>query len=315
MITIITGASHTGKTLLAQKILERCAMPYLSIDHLKMGLIRSGHTDLTAQDDDALIDFLWPIVREIIKTAIENHQNLIVEGFYVPANWRKDFNTLYISEIQFICLAFSDAYIDTNYDKITAHASDIESRLDDSDCTIDSLKKDNNEVIKKFTACGEEVTIIDDDYEKTIMSVMKKIMSQNSENQIERLLEKPFWVIDFLPERVSAERSKQYFAVEDFCCKGQYINQLYQRFAYLVIKLSCYFDIYGNPLPNEIFDSINNCLSKGYVNFLFAVEDALITLNGGDLYMTVYNPNGRLLELVQSLATAEGLFVRRGEKL
>ena len=31
-------------------------------------------------------------------------------------------------------------------------------------------------------------------------------MHQNSENQIERLLEKPFWVIDFLPEQVSAER-------------------------------------------------------------------------------------------------------------
>ena len=310
-ITIITGASHTGKTLFAQKILERCAMPYLSIDHLKMGLIRSGHTDLTAQDDDALTDFLWPIVREIIKTAIENHQNLIVEGCYVPANWRKDFNTLYINEIQFICLAFSDAYIDAYYAKITAHASDIESRLDDSDCTIDSLKKDNNEVIKKFTACGEEVTIIDDDYEKTIMIVMKKIMSQNSENQIERLLEKPFWVIDFLPEQVSAERSKQYFAVEDFCCNSQYINQLYQRFAYLIIKLSCYFDIDGNPSPKEIANSINNCISNGYINFLFPDNDTLITLNGGDLYMTVYNPNGRFLEMVQSLATAEGLFVRK----
>lgn len=146
------------------------------------------------------------------------------------------------------------------------------------------------------------------------MNMEKTIMNQNSENQIERLLEKPFWVVDFLPERVSAERSKQYFAVEDFCSKGQYINQLYQHFAYLVIKLSCYFDIYGNPSPKEIFDSINNCLSNGYVNFLFANEDALITLNSGDLYMTVYNPNGRFLEMVQSLAVAEGLFVRKGEK-
>ena len=252
-------------------------------------------------------------MREIIKTAIENHQNLIVEGCYVPADWRKDFNTLYINEIQFICLAFSDAYIDANYDKITAHASDIESRLDDSDCTIDSLKKDNNEVIKKFTACGEEVTIIDSDYEKSIMTLMKKIMHQNSENQIERLLEKPFWVIDFLPEQVSAERSKQYFAVEDFCCKGQYINQLYQRFAYLIIKLSCYFDIDGNPSPKEIADSINNCISNGYINFLFPDNDTLITLNGGDLYMTVYNPNGRFWQMVQSLAAAEGLFVRKND--
>lgn len=146
-----------------------------------------------------------------------------------------------------------------------------------------------------------------------IINLVKK-MNQDAEKQIERLLEKPFWVVDFLPERISAERSKQYFAVEYFCCKGQYINQLYQHFAYLIIKLSCYFVIFGNPSPKEIFDSINNCLSNGYVNFLFANEDALITLNGGDLYMTVYNPNEHFLELVQSLATAEGLFVRRGEK-
>ncbi len=146
------------------------------------------------------------------------------------------------------------------------------------------------------------------------MNMEKTIMNQNSENQIERLLKKPFWVVDFLPKRVSAERSKQYFAVEYFCCKGQYINQLYQHFAYLIIKLSCYYIIYNNPSPNEIFDSINNCLSKGYVNFLFPDNDTLITLNSGDLYMTVYNPNGRFLEMVKSLATAEGLFVREGEK-
>lgn len=313
MITIITGASHTGKTFLAQKIMERCSVPYLSIDHLKMGLIRSGQTDLTAEDDDVLTDFLWPIVREIIKTAIENKQNLIVEGCYVPANWRNDFNELYLNEIQFVCLAFSEKYIDANYDKIIAHASDIESRLDDRDCTIDSLKKDNNEVINKFSACGEVVTIIDDDYENTIMNLVKMTVNQNSENQIECLLEKPFWVVDFLPERVSAERAKQYFAVEDFCCNGQYINQLYQRFAYLVIKLSCYFDIYGNPSPNEMYDSINSCQSKGYVNFLFHNDDTLITLNGDDLYMTVYNPDGRFMELLRSLATAEGLFVRKND--
>ena len=29
--------------------------------------------------DDALTDYLWPVVREIIKTAIENEQNLIIE--------------------------------------------------------------------------------------------------------------------------------------------------------------------------------------------------------------------------------------------
>ena len=46
MIILITGATHTGKTLLAQKMLEEYSYPYLSIDHLKMGLIRSGNTGL-----------------------------------------------------------------------------------------------------------------------------------------------------------------------------------------------------------------------------------------------------------------------------
>jgi adenylate kinase family enzyme len=91
MIILITGASHTGKTNLAQRMLEKYKYPYLSIDHLKMGLIRSGNTELTPQDDDALTEYLWPIVCEMMKTAIENKQNLIVEGCYIPYDWRQDF--------------------------------------------------------------------------------------------------------------------------------------------------------------------------------------------------------------------------------
>ena len=71
MIVLITGASHTGKTALAQRLLEKYKYPYLSIDHLKMGLIRSGNTSLTPMSDDsALTDYLWPIVREMIKMHI-----------------------------------------------------------------------------------------------------------------------------------------------------------------------------------------------------------------------------------------------------
>ena len=47
MIFLIAGASHTGKTLLAQKLLEKYKYPYLSLGLLKMGLIRSGNTALT----------------------------------------------------------------------------------------------------------------------------------------------------------------------------------------------------------------------------------------------------------------------------
>ena len=102
MIILIAGASHTGKTLLAQKMLEKYRFPYLSIDHLKMGLIRSGNTGLTPADDEALTEYLWPIIKEIVKTAIENRQNLIVEGCYIPFQWRKDFDERYLPSIRFI---------------------------------------------------------------------------------------------------------------------------------------------------------------------------------------------------------------------
>lgn len=172
MIVIITGASHTGKTVLAQRMLEKYKYPYVSIDHLKMGLIRSGNTHLTPEDDDELVGYLWPIVREMIKTAIENKQNLIVEGCYIPYDWRKDFGDAYLSEIKFICLALTDAYIDGHFDDIRNHGSDIENRLDDCECTIEWIKAHNQKVIEGFRRVGEQTILIDDDYEKSITEIL-----------------------------------------------------------------------------------------------------------------------------------------------
>ena len=172
MIILITGASHTGKTLLAHKMLEKYKYPYLSIDHLKMGLVRSGNTDLTPEDDDALTEYLWPIVREIIKTAIENRQNLIVEGCYIPFCWRRDFKERYLSSISFICLAMSERYIENHFGEIIEHESEIESRLVYADCSMDVLKADNKSIIDGFQRVGEQVVLIDSDYEQTIEKLL-----------------------------------------------------------------------------------------------------------------------------------------------
>ena len=172
MIILITGASHTGKTMLAQKMLEKYGYPYLSIDHLKMGLIRSGNTDLTPEDDDALTEYLWPIVREIIKTAVENDQNLIVEGCYIPFDWRRDFDALYLKDTRFICLAMSGEYIRSHWGDITGHASEIETRIACDDCTAENLQTDNQRIIDGFQRADESVMVIEDDYEKTIQKIM-----------------------------------------------------------------------------------------------------------------------------------------------
>lgn len=174
MILLITGASHTGKTLLSQRLLEKYGFPYLSIDHLKMGLIRSGYTSLTPEDDEQLTTYLWSIVREMVKTAIENGQHLIVEGCYIPSDWRRDFSEEYLEKIRLICLAMADEYIDAHFDKIRSYASAIENRVDDSCCSIDSVKKDNADFIRRFSACGEEIVVIDDDYEMAIDRIVEK---------------------------------------------------------------------------------------------------------------------------------------------
>ena len=172
MIIIITGASHVGKTLLAQRMLEKYKYPYLSIDHLKMGLIRSGNTDLTPEDDNELTDYLWPIVQEMIKTAIENEQNLIVEGCYIPFDWRNGFDAQYLQTIRFICLAMSDEYIDSHFEEIKFHGSDIEVRLDDSYCTAEQLKQDNHKIIDGYQSSGEQITLITNNYEDSIRGVL-----------------------------------------------------------------------------------------------------------------------------------------------
>lgn len=166
MVLLIAGASHTGKTAMAQRLLEKYRYPYLSIDHLKMGLIRSGNTSLTpVSDDRALTDYLWPIVREMVKTAIENEQNLIVEGCYIPFDWQKDFQQEYRDHIKYICLVMSENYIRNHFDNIRKYAGVIEDRGDDEDCTMESVLADNAETLRQCRAHNADYILIDETYD------------------------------------------------------------------------------------------------------------------------------------------------------
>ncbi len=165
MIVLIAGASHTGKTRLAQRLLEKYAYPYLSIDHLKMGLIRSGNTRLTPQSsDDELTAYLWPIVREIARTALENRQNLCIEGCYIPFDWKADFSEREHREIRYCCLVMSERYIRGHFQDIKAYADVVEKRLDDTDCTLESVLADNARNLALAQAYGVDYLLIDGAY-------------------------------------------------------------------------------------------------------------------------------------------------------
>ena len=153
MVILIAGTSHTGKTLLAQKLLEKYKYPYLSVDHLKMGLIRSENTTLTVENDKDLTEYLWKIVKEIVKTNIENKQNIIIEGCYIPFDWKKDFDKEYLKQIQYVCLIMTEEYIRNNYDAILRYENSIEQRKEQNGMDIKELIEENNfnlQMCKKF---------------------------------------------------------------------------------------------------------------------------------------------------------------------
>lgn len=165
MIILITGASHTGKTAQAQKLLEKYKYPYLSIDHLKMGLIRSGNTELTPMSEDTkLTAYLWPIVCEMIKTAIENKQNLIVEGCYIPFEWQKYFESEYLDDIKCYCLVMSENYIRNHFADIKRYSNVIENRLED-DYNLENALIDNARVLENAQKHNVNYVLIDDKYE------------------------------------------------------------------------------------------------------------------------------------------------------
>ncbi len=97
-----------------------------------MGLIRSSLINMTVYDDEKLTEVLWPVTKEIMKTAIENHQSLIIEGCYVPVNWKDDFDEELLKQIQFVCLIMSESYINTHENDLLKYGDVIENRLEKS---------------------------------------------------------------------------------------------------------------------------------------------------------------------------------------
>ena len=172
MIFMIAGASHTGKTLLAQRLLEKLHIPYLSLDHLKMGLIRSGMTTLTPMDDNKMTDFLFPIAAEMIKTAIENRQHMIVEGCYIPADWQKAFPAEYLPHIRSLCLVMTQRHIRDHFDEITSCACAVEQRIDDSGLSAEWLIRDNLENLNSWQAADLPVVLIDGDYAAVLTAAL-----------------------------------------------------------------------------------------------------------------------------------------------
>ena len=147
-------------------------------------------------------------------------------------------------------------------------------------------------------------------------------MDSAYDRQRERLFDAPCRVIDFLPRQVPAESGDLYFPVEAYCMAHPRIDALYARFARVLLKLSCYYapavnlppeERWRRPEPETLVALTEGCAGegeRGSLSVLFPREDALLTLERGDLYLSLYGGTPELLETAEQLARSEGLFFR-----
>jgi putative acetyltransferase len=184
MVILIGGVSCTGKTLMAQKLLEKYKIPYLSIDHIKMGLIRgSKYCDFSATDsDDELTKKLWPIVKGIIMTNVENEQNIIIEGCYLPPEHIRDFEPEYMEQIIALYIGFSENYLEKHFDSgIVEHISEIEQKDYDNYINYENFIKQHSQVKELCKRNDAKFFEINDDYVGEMNNVYKWIDEQLEE--------------------------------------------------------------------------------------------------------------------------------------
>lgn len=204
MVILISGASHAGKTLLAQRLMERYHYPVFSIDLLKMGLIRSGQTELTPEDDDLLTPYLWEIVKEIIKTAIENGQNLIVEGCYIPLDWKDGFDPDYLSQIEYVCLVMTRGYLEEHGNDVLRFENVIERRRF-NEVDTHKLAEENERNLTSCLQHGLRYHLIDSDYDVGTQEI--EPLSANDLDAAARLFCDTVHAInarDYTPEQLEA---------------------------------------------------------------------------------------------------------------
>ncbi|MBD7984099.1 2-phosphoglycerate kinase [Sporosarcina sp. Sa2YVA2] len=187
MIILISGVGSTGKTLMAQNLLERYHIPYLSIDHLKMGLYRGDkNCGFTPLDNTKVIgNNLWPILKGIIKTNIENEQHIIIEGCYILPRYLKDFDSKYSEKIISVFLGFSANYIQENFEaRIVRYRNAVELRSYPEERTIKELITEHKEFKEHCLQSRVKYFEIKDDYDKEILEVYDYIDTEKQRRDL-----------------------------------------------------------------------------------------------------------------------------------
>jgi putative acetyltransferase len=179
MVILIGGESHTGKTLMAQRLLEKHHITYTSLDHIKMGLIRGYDScKFTAIDDDDIIsEKMWGIVKGIINTCLENNQNIILEGYYLPP---QHVNEVLSENVVLFYIVFSENYIRNYFNDILLYESIIEQRKFPEEISLNDFILENKRLKESCLLNNLKFFEIFHDYNNEIGAIYKYIATRLS---------------------------------------------------------------------------------------------------------------------------------------
>lgn len=140
-------------------------------------------------------------------------------------------------------------------------------------------------------------------------------MEQTS--RIDELLEKPCYVIDFLPDQVRPDAGGQFFDVEYYLLNSHKHFSLKDKFVNIILKLMCYYHVsiqwegwMDRPSPQSVEEAVNKIMDNhsGSLNILLPEENVLVVFAWDSLNLSVYNPSEEVQTLMQKIAVSEGLF-------
>jgi len=177
MVILIGAESCTGKTLMAQKLLEKYSVPYLSVDLIKMALYRAGgNCGFTPEDSNEHIEeYLWPILKGIIETTIENGQSIIIEGAYIFPHRLQEFDDEYISKIIPVFMVFSKKYIENNFNSAIIKYNSVIELRGEEDRPMEWFVAAHDEMKLRCVESSVKYFEIDGDYEKEVSHVYEWI--------------------------------------------------------------------------------------------------------------------------------------------
>lgn len=177
MIVLIGGVSSTGKTLMAKTLLESYKIPYFSIDYLKMGIYRSnpdcGFTPLDR--NEVIAEKIWPILREMIKTYIENEQTIVIEGCYLLPRYIKELLDLYPDKIISSVLVFSTDYIRHRFRSHILAYREVAEKRGIEERPISQFINEHEDLKADCLSIGLDYDEISGDYERDIQLIYDRI--------------------------------------------------------------------------------------------------------------------------------------------